>query len=83
MALPDPRPALVQAPARAGVGLRAQMLRQRTNRPPPQWPDDWWQRNCDDLLEPQPPDPVPLCGRQLQIPPAPIPPPTGVPPVKR
>ena len=40
--VPEPKPALVQAPASAGVGLR---FRPRTADPC--WPEDWWQRNYD------------------------------------
>jgi hypothetical protein len=47
-------------------------LRFRERFPQPCWPADWWQRNCDlPILDPDAPDPVPLCGRQLRIPAAP------------
>ena len=65
MPLPDPSPALVQAPAWAGVGLH---FRERVSNPC--WPEDWWQRNYDTLCEDDP-DPIPLCGRQLRLPPPP------------
>jgi len=65
--LPEPRPARVQAPAGAGVGL---LFRRRFADP--SWPPDWWQRNYDEpVLDPDTPDPEPLSGRQLTIPPAP------------
>jgi len=65
MPLPVPPPTLTQAPAWAGVGL---IFRERT--PDPCWPEDWWQRNYDTMCEDDP-APMPLCGRQLQLPPAP------------
>jgi hypothetical protein len=71
MPLPDPSARPVQAPAYAGVGLRARIEKQREERPPANWPEDWWQRNYDLLLEPQGPEPVPLSGRQLKLPPPP------------
>lgn len=72
MPLPDPEPVVTHVPADAGVGLRAQFRRQRNERPPADWPPDWWQRNYDQLLEKdQGAEPVPLSGRQLKIPPAP------------
>ena len=64
MPLPLARPAVVQVPARAGVGLQ---FRPRTADPC--WPADWWQRNYDELeceCEPCPP-----CPRWLRIPPPP------------
>lgn len=70
MPLPDPRPALVQAPVRAGVGLRP--LPKLPRFADPGWPADWWQRNLDEpILDPDAADPVPLFGRQLKLPPAP------------
>jgi len=72
MPLPDPEGTRVQAPARAGVGLREQFVQGRERRPPASWPEDWWQRNYDILLEPRfGAEPVPLSGRQLTLPPAP------------
>ena len=68
MPLPEFPPALVRAPARAGIGLR---FRERT--PEPCWPIDWWQRNCDE--PPDGPDPLPLTERQMRIPPPPSAPP--------
>lgn len=65
MPLPDYTPARVQAPARAGVGLRF-----RPRFPLPCWPADWWQRNYDTACEDEP-DPCPLRGRELRIPPPP------------
>jgi hypothetical protein len=62
MPLPDFPPVIVQAPARAGVGLR---FRERTADP--SWPVDWWQRNYDTLCEDDP-DPAPFCERALRLP---------------
>jgi hypothetical protein len=74
MPLPEPRPVLVQVPARAGIGLRAQILRGiRTRLPWPSWPADWWQRNYDAVYEVDAPDPIPLTERQMRIPPPPTP----------
>jgi len=69
MGLPEYPPARVQAPAWAGVGLRREFEDRMASRPPPEWPEDWWQRNYDTLCE-DGPEPMPLCGRQLTIPPA-------------
>jgi beta-lactamase class A len=44
----DYPPVIVQAPARAGVGLRFDYLHRQTL---PWWPEDWWQRNYDTLAE--------------------------------
>lgn len=63
MPLPEPTPALVQAPAWAGIGLCF-----RPRRPPPDWPEDWWQRNYDDLWELDDPDPWPLTEREMHVP---------------
>jgi hypothetical protein len=63
--LPEYPPALVQAPARAGVGLRFP-----PRRPDPSWPEDWWQRNFDTLCEDDP-DPCALTERQMRVPPPP------------
>jgi len=60
--LPEPRPAIVQAPAWAGVGLRFP-----ERKADPSWPFDWWQRNYDTLCEDDP-DPTPLCARHLRLP---------------
>lgn len=48
MPLPDPRPAIVQAPVWAGIGLRFHYY---DRVPMPCWPEDWWQRNYDTLLD--------------------------------
>jgi hypothetical protein len=64
MPLPDPQPARVQAPKRAGVGLRF-----RPREAQPDWPADWWQRNYDE--PPDDPDPEPLTEREMHIPPPP------------
>ena len=71
MPLPDPSPVVVQAPARAGVGLRAEILQGILWRPPPTWPEDWWQRNYDAVYEYDAPDPMPLTPRMMNIPPPP------------
>lgn len=65
MPLPQFPPALVQAPAWAGVGLR---FKPRTACP--DWPSDWWQRNfdeyaCDELV-------CALTERQQRIPAPPV-----------
>ena len=70
MPLPDPSPALVQAPARAGVGLRFHIY---DRLPAPSWPEDWWQRNYDELLVPDDPGPMPLTERMMHLPPPPEP----------
>jgi hypothetical protein len=68
MPLPAYPPALVQAPVWAGVGLDFE-----PRFADPSWPADWWQRNYDDqVLDPDDPDPVPLSGRQLRVPPPPV-----------
>jgi hypothetical protein len=64
MPLPAYPPALVQAPAWAGVGLYFW-----PREAEPWWPADWWQRNYD--AESDEPDPIPLTERQLHIPPPP------------
>jgi hypothetical protein len=64
MPLPEYPPVYVQAPKRAGVGLRF-----RPREPEPDWPADWWQRNYDQ--EPDEPDPWPLTERELHVPPPP------------
>lgn len=62
--LPEDPPALVQAPADAGVGLEF-----RPRFPHPEWPSDWWQRNLDEpILDPDDPDPDPLTERQMRLP---------------
>jgi hypothetical protein len=65
---PEPRPALVQAPAWAGVGLEF-----RPREPDPSWPEDWWQRTYETLDEELEPGPPPLTERQMRIPPPPPP----------
>jgi hypothetical protein len=62
----------VQAPARAGVGLRARLLYARTHRPPADWPDDWWQRDLDDQ-ESWSYSPPPPTDRMQNLPPPPPP----------
>jgi hypothetical protein len=69
----DSSPTRVQAPARAGVGLRFQFLIRKARRPPPSWPSDWWQRNYDDVFEMNAPDPIPLTPRQMHLPDPPVP----------
>jgi len=70
MPLPDPRSTQVQASRQVGVGLRALFQQEREDRPPPSWPQDWWQRNYDLLLEPNTP-PEQFRQRALTIPPPP------------
>jgi len=70
MPLPDPEPFQVSASRRFGIGLRYELQREREARPPPSWPDDWWQRNYDLLLEPNSPPEV-FVPRALKIPPPP------------
>jgi hypothetical protein len=63
--LPVPQPTRVQAPARAGVGLRF-----RPRFPFRSWPADWWQRNYDlPIVDPDGPAPLPLTSRQMRVPP--------------
>lgn len=64
--LAEPKPALVQVPARAGVGLRF-----RPRYPDPCWPATWWQRNYDTLCEDVDLDPCPYTERMMRVPPAP------------
>lgn len=73
MPLPDPTPVRVQAPVRAGVGLRAVFAENIGHRfPPADWPEDWWQRNYDTpILDPDSPGPLPFTDRMLRLPPAP------------
>ena len=71
MPLPDPTPVQVSASRRTGVGLRAEFRRQRESRPPPEWPEDWWQRNYDLLLVPNTP-PEEFVPRALKLPPPPV-----------
>jgi hypothetical protein len=66
MPLPEYPPVRVQVPKRAGVGLR---FRPRTAEPC--WPEDWWQRNCDDVFDVDEPDPCPLTEREQRLPPPP------------
>jgi hypothetical protein len=65
MAILPPSSTRVQAPADEGVGLKIPLPR----TVPPEWPADWWQRNVDDELEPDAPDPVPLTSRMKTVPP--------------
>ena len=65
MPLPEYPPALVQAPSRAGVGLRF-----LPRLPEWWWPEDWWQRNYDADVDD--PDPFPLTEREMHVPPAPV-----------
>lgn len=70
--LPDPPPFRSTAPKRAGIGLRAVFRRNMQRFPPPTWPDDWWQRNCDlPIIDPDAPDPIPLTARMMRLPPPP------------
>jgi hypothetical protein len=62
--LPEYPPALVQAPAWAGVGLRF-----RCRFASPDWPEDWWQRNYDTWEWET--EVEPMSERQMKIPPAP------------
>lgn len=62
MPLPEPTARRVQAPKRAGVGLR---FHPRTAQPG--WPEDWWQRDCDDP-DVDEPDPPCLTERQMRLP---------------
>jgi len=69
MPLPVPEPALVQAPADAGVGL---VFNYHWRLPAPWWPADWWQRNFDLLVtEYDEPGPPPLTERMMHLPPPP------------
>jgi hypothetical protein len=66
----DYPPALVQAPASAGVGLAEELARDPF--PDRNWPADWWQRNMDDpICDPDAPDPEPMTARQMAVPPPP------------
>lgn len=73
MPLPVPPPTLTRAPARAGVGLRRAFERERAQRPPCDWPEDWWQRNYDTLWEECDPPPCPLTDRMMRVPNYPYP----------
>jgi hypothetical protein len=48
MPLPDYPPVIVQAPVRAGIGLR---FGYQSRVAQPCWPVDWWQRDYDDPVE--------------------------------
>jgi hypothetical protein len=73
MPLPDPSPPIVSAPARAGVGLRAELAAGWRRVPMPDWPADWWQRNYDLRYEYDAPGAWPLTDRMLEIPNFPYP----------
>lgn len=75
MPLPAPRPPIVSAPRWAGVGLREELLLRWMLRPPPSWPESWWQRDYDDLWDELLPGPIPLTEREMRIPGFPYPPP--------
>jgi hypothetical protein len=64
MPLPDYPPVRVQAPKRAGVGLRFPPREAQ-----PGWPPDWWQRNYDE--PPDDPGDPPLTEREMHLPPPP------------
>jgi hypothetical protein len=68
MPLPKSPPALVQAPAWAGVGLE---FPERVAEPG--WPVDWWQRDLDsDRDDPDDEPPPPLTEREMHVPPPPV-----------
>jgi hypothetical protein len=73
MPLPASRPPIVSAPRWAGVGLREVLLAERMQRPPADWPDDWWQRNYDLLYEYNAPGTWPVTERMLNVPGFPYP----------
>ena len=67
MPLPTPRPTVVQMPRWAGVGLEIPERRSDCSGERPSWfPFANNVCDCDDA-----PDPEPLEGRQLTVPPAP------------
>ena len=65
MPLPEPSPAVVQAPRSAGIGLEIPERKADCSGVRPSWfPFQVNVCDCDDA-----PDPEPLTGRQLRVPP--------------
>jgi hypothetical protein len=73
MPLPKHPSTIVQAPRWAGVGLRRELMLGWMSRPPASWPEDWWQRNYDDLYEYDSEGGIPLTYRHLRVPGFPYP----------